>query len=252
MSRLLASPIMLLGIVLTGFIVTRHDTPDEAYVAFADELPVTAAIVRYSTTDVAGTLITPRWIASAAHVAETVEPGQQLLTIRDDSVEVAEVVLHPGWVKDGRPEDIALIRLTEPIADVRPVALYPRRDEQNQEVIVVGNGDFGTGRTGPKGNDGRMRAGTNLVDAATESYLTWVFDDPRTRPARATRLEAISGPGDSGGPAFIREGSTYYLAGISSGQSTDATGGKEGYYGVTEYYTRVSTYLEWIRDVTAE
>ena len=36
------------------------------------------------------------------------------------------------------------------------------------------------------------------------------------------------------------------LVGVSSGQSTRATGGREGRYGVTEYYVRVSSYLDWI------
>ena len=104
----------------------------------------------------------------------------------------------------------------------------------------------GTGLTGPEGNDGRFRAATNRVDEATDAYLVWEFEDPRKRPEKTTRLEGISGPGDSSGPAFIQVDGEYLIAGISSGQSTSATGGREGLYGVTEYYTRVSAYLEWI------
>jgi len=40
------------------------------------------------------------------------------------------------------------------------------------------------------------------------------------------------------------------IAGISSGQSTRATDGHPGRYGVTEYYTRVSRYVAWIEGVT--
>lgn len=243
--------LMLVGVLLGGFIVTRHDTGDDAYLTFAEELPVTSTVVQYNVTDVAGTLIAPEWLLSAAHVAETITSGQMLLTNRGDSVEVAEVVLHPGWMEDGRPEDIALIRLATPIVDVDPVELYTGRGERGREVVVVGNGDFGTGRTGPVGNDGRMRAGTNRVDDATENYIVWQFDDPRKHPEKTTKLEAISGPGDSGGPAFIQVDGTYQVAGVSSGQSTAATNGQEGRYGVTEYYTRVSTYQEWIWSVIA-
>ena len=65
-------------------------------------------------------------------------------------------------------------------------------------------------------------------------------------------MEGISGPGDSGGPAFIFVAGKGYLAGISSGQSTRATKGKEGVYGVREYYVRVSSYVNWISTTIAQ
>lgn len=233
-------------------IITRHDVPDAEYVAFAAEVPLLEAVIRYNRTDVAGTLIAPDWILSAAHVAETLSPGHNLLTLEGDSVEVKQIILHPGWVADGRPEDVALVQLAAPLSD-RPLAqLYRGRDEVGALVIVAGNGDRGTGRTGPVENDGRMRAATNVVDDATDHYLIWRFDDPDDADANATPLEGISGPGDSSGPAFIRIGEDYFLAGISSGQSTAATGGLEGRYGVMEYYTRVSTYIDWITAVLDE
>lgn len=238
--------IVLASVTCLPPIIIRHDVPEEAYVHFAEELPVTTAVIRYNSSDVAGTLIAGNWILSAAHVAETIRPGQQLITAEGDSVEVEQVYLHPGWVENGRPEDVALVKLTRPITGIPTVDLYRSRDEVGMEVVVIGNGDYGTGRTGPLRNDGKMRAATNRVDDATEDYLMWNFDDPEHFPEKATRLEGISGPGDSGGPAFIRNEGVLLLAGISSGQSTSATNGQEGRYGVTEYYTRVSTYYDWV------
>lgn len=129
-------------------IIIRHDVKEEAFIKFAEELPVTEAIVKYNSTDLAGTLISDQWVLSAAHVAETIKDGHKLI------------------------------------------------------------------------------------------------DSPESD--KVTKLEGISGPGDSSGPAFIQMGETYALAGISSAQSTRATGGVEGLYGVTEYYTRVSSYVDWI------
>jgi len=229
----------------TSPIITRHDVDDSAYLNFAQQLPVTANVVKYNSTDVAGTLISPQWVLSAAHVGETIKKNQKLI-LGKDSIEIEKIIIHPGWLEHERPEDIALIKLKKPVANAAVIELYKGRDEKDKEVIVVGNGDFGTGLTGPRGNDGKFRAATNLVDDTTEYYLTWKFTDPRNDPKRATKLEGISGPGDSSGPAFIKVNGKYLLAGISSGQSTKATNGKEGFYGVTEYYARVSTYIKWI------
>lgn len=249
----------ILTLVLTAFIgrfgpdsiIIRHDKKDNAYIEFAKSLPVTSAIVKYNSTDVAGTLIRPNWILSAAHVAEFVEEGQRVI-LGKDSLVVEKIIIHPGWLDNGRPEDIALIRVKNKISGVNPISLYKNRDEMGQEVIVAGNGDFGTGETGPTGNDGKFRAATNLVDEATNEYLIWDFDDPREHPDKVTLLEGISGPGDSSGPAFIKVDNKYLIAGISSGQSTNTTDGKEGLYGVTEYYTRVSTYINWIEQTIAD
>lgn len=251
MRLLLVGVVLVVATAASDPIIGRHDVSDQAYIDFASELPVTSAVVRYNSTDVAGTLIARDWVLSAAHVAETIEPRQKLVTHVGDSIEVEKVILHPGWIENGRPEDIALIQLSSPVVNVVPVELYSARDEVGKEVVIVGNGAFGTGLSGPVGNDGRLRAATNRIDDATDAYLTWTFDAPSSAPERATRLEGVSGPGDSSGPAFVQIGSTYRLVGVSSGQSTRAAGGQEGRYGVIEYYSRVSTYRAWIESIVS-
>lgn len=241
--------LMMFGLVFidlldNNFIIIRHDVSDERYIEFANELPVTYAIVQYNATDVAGTLISSQWVLSAAHVAGTIKDGHKLI-VAGDSVGIEKIIIHPGWEENSRP-DLALLKLDRAVNSVEPIELYRKQDEVGKEVIVAGIGDFGTGKTGVEGNPGTMRAATNLVDGSTEdkNYLYWEFDSPDSE--KVTRLEGISGPGDSSGPAFIKYDDIYYIAGISAAQSTQATGGVEGLYGVTEYYTRVSTFVEWI------
>jgi len=68
-------------------------------------------------------------------------------------------------------------------------------------------------------------------------------------PALPSRQAAQPADGiDSGGPAYHEAGGVSYVVEVSSCQSTRATGGREGMYGVTEFYTRVSSYVGWIAE----
>lgn len=236
--------VISMGFSFINPIIIRHDVDESKYIEFAKEIPAISAIVKYNSTDLAGTLIAPEWVLSAAHVAETISDNHMLIVDRD-SVDIKTIIIHPGWEENGRP-DLALIKLKKAITTVSPIKLYKQKDEIGKQVIVAGIGNFGTGKTGVEGNPGIMRAATNIVDGSTSDshFLFWIFDSPESK--KVTRLEGISGPGDSSGPALIKSHDTFMLAGISSAQSTQATNGVEGLYGVTEYYTRVSTFVEWI------
>ncbi|MFV1987249.1 MAG: trypsin-like serine protease [Gemmatimonadota bacterium] len=247
--RLLASMIFLASAVAVAparagspAIVTRHDTDPAAHRALADRFP---SLVHLNLPDGEAVLIEPSWVLTAAHVGVEVQPGHTL-TVAGRDVEAAAVFIHPAW--DDGPHDLALIRLAEPVAHVEPIRPYRERDEVGQVIYVVGAGHGGTGLSGPDGIPGELRAATNRVDEASEHWLKFRFDDPRDADSAATELEGVSGPGDSGGPAYVERGGIQYVAGISSGQGTWATGGREGVYGVTEFYTRVSSYYEWIRE----
>jgi secreted trypsin-like serine protease len=228
----------------TNTIIIRHDVAEQKYIDFAKELPVTSSLVQYNSTDLAGTLIAPEWVLSAAHVAETIAEDHKLI-VDGASVGIKTIIIHPGWEENGRP-DLALIKLNKAITSVSQIRLYKQKDEIGKQVIVAGIGNFGTGKTGVEGNPGIMRAATNIVDGSTSDshFLFWEFNSPESE--KVTELEGISGPGDSSGPAIIKVDESYYIAGISAAQSTSATGGVEGLYGVTEYYTRVSAFVDWI------
>ncbi|MEM7048661.1 MAG: trypsin-like serine protease [Acidobacteriota bacterium] len=223
-------------------IIIRHDREDARYLELAKTY---SQVVRMQAPgeipDGVGTLVAPQWVVTAAHIATLLEPGH-IVKVAGRDFEIAAIFIHPSW-NDG-PHDIALVRLESEVPESHPALLYRKRDEIGQLITVVGDGDKGDGRTGPVGNDGRMRAATNRIDEASDFWLKFVFRDG----PRATDLEGISGPGDSGGPAFVEHRGDLYVVGVGSGQSTRATQGREGLYGVTEYYTRVSSYLKWLDD----
>lgn len=235
-------------------IITRHDRDDAAYLELGVQFEQVLAHMNLETPgnppDGEGTLIATSWVLTAAHVGVEVEPGH-LLTIAGNEFETDTTYVHPEW-DDGASDDIALIKLRKPVDGADPAKLYPFSDEVGMVVTVVGRGDSGTGETGPSGNDGRLRGATNKVDGANDHLLWWRFDAPDDDTGNATELEGISGPGDSGGPAFAERDGVRYLLGVSSTQSTRATAGKEGVYGVTEYYVRVSSYLDWIEETINE
>jgi hypothetical protein len=165
---------------------------------------------------------------------------------------IDKVIRHPkGEIgEDGNipesPEftDVALLRLAAPISDIKPVALYDRKNEIGKSVLIPGWGGWGDGERALQKEDGRFRVATNRVDAVKGNYVEWKFDDPRAG-RRAVALEGISGPGDSGGPALVRtRNGGWATLGVSSHQET--FGGREGRYGVVERYTRISTLVPWI------
>lgn len=192
----------------------------------------------------AGTLIDSGWVLSAAHCVKGRE--QSLFSVQHLGKEyrVEKIVVHPKFgTEDNNFYDFALIQLKEPVTDGKPAKLYPAEDETGKPVVFVGRGTFGNGRDGLVKNDGKQRGATNTITGASSQVLSFTFDAPET----ATALEGISGRGDSGGPAFVERGSELFVAGVSSYQ--DGNGLKEGTYGVTEYYARVSTNIPWVNSV---
>ncbi|MBX2882702.1 MAG: ankyrin repeat domain-containing protein [Granulosicoccus sp.] len=189
-------------------------------------------------------MIDSGWVLSAAHCVKGRE--QSLFSVQHLGKEyrVEKIVVHPKFgTEDNNFYDFALIQLKEPVTDGKPAKLYPAEDETGKPVVFVGRGTFGNGRDGLVKNDGKQRGATNTITGASSQVLSFTFDAPET----ATALEGISGRGDSGGPAFVERGSELFVAGVSSYQ--DGNGLKEGTYGVTEYYARVSTNIPWVNSV---
>jgi hypothetical protein len=227
-------------------IIRRHDIPDSAYVQRGLGFASLAHLylpTPQGAADGEGTLIAPRWVLTAAHVGSEIRRGH-LVIVGSQQIAVDSIVIHPQW-NDG-PHDLALLRLAQP-AIVRPAQLYRQSAEADQLIVLVGYGDFGTGEKGPEGNDRVVRGASNRIDEATDLWLKFAFDPPNH--PRTTPLEGVSGPGDSGGPAYLDGAPGEVLIGVSSGQSTRAAGGP-GRYGVVEYYVRVSRYISWIESIT--
>lgn len=229
-------------------IVMRHDVDLSAYQKLAAGYPepLVINVTETGSADGMGVWIAPNWILTAAHVAVGVQPGDRIGPGR--TLNVVRVAPHPDW--PDAPIDVGLIRVEAGQPEAEFVQICAPGEVEDQEVVFMGAGDFGDGVTGPAHADGRMRAARNTVVFADASLVAFVFDGPDS--GQSLPLEGISGPGDSGGPAYVESKDGICVLAVSSGQDTEPTGGKEGRYGVVEFYARVDVLRNWIDSVVTE
>jgi V8-like Glu-specific endopeptidase len=240
---------LFLLIISSSFIVIRDDKTDTEYIALGKSHPYVCKVGQNAGD---GTLINSQWIITAGHVAAGMQAkhGKNFRIIFEgiqEEYSIEQIYIHPDFRPMGE-HDIALIKLNQPINTIPYASLYRKNNEKGKEIIIVGHGDFKTGKEKKWHTDGKRRAATNRIDDITSTQIIYSFDKPTS--SGVTELEGTAGRGDSGGPALIKEGKNHFVAGISSAGMPGEHG--PGTYGAIEYYTRVSSHLAWIDEVLAE
>jgi hypothetical protein len=247
-------------------IVIRDDVDDTEYRMPMSELPALVDLPGEGH----GVLIAPQWVVTAAH-AITWQSEIKQVVINGISRGVERVVMHSGYktlpqelidqamasgeamlivVFLASSDDIALVKLTQPVTDVAPVVIYKDSDEAGQVVKIVGKGATGTGATGhdPRGpNRTELRRAFNKITSAHDRWICYVFDEPLS----ALPLEGVTGNGDSGGPALIQGDDQWLLAGMAAWKVVQGNvmTARPGLYGQINCNVRLSHYIDWIESV---
>ncbi len=248
-------------------IIIRHDAGYSKYLVRESQYPAVFYLQKKKDRKICvATLIHSRWAITAAHCVNQTPLGETLaaggryqVRVASQQVEIDKVVLHPGCHGDvnsnsaRRKIDLALLRIHEPLPYPVPIAINKQTDELNRVVTLLGWGYFGLGTIGRQLDDGKFRRAQNRITVAN-SRLRFTFDDPGPTNSRALALEGVPGLGDSGGPALFETADGLILAGVAIGEVLRQPGGhfRQGAYGATEVYERISLHVQWIESILLE
>ncbi|MEM1208485.1 MAG: trypsin-like serine protease [Planctomycetota bacterium] len=239
--------------------VLRHDVSRSEYKnlgksGFLD--PVGQIVTSFATGS--GTLIEKNWVLTAAHVVD--DTGSARFKVGNKTYRSDHIFIRDGWdgsVGTSARDDLALVRLTKDVSNVKPAKLNTKKNITGSVAVSAGFGRSGDGLTGMV-TGSKYFAGMNVIDKteAGGRVLLTDFDHPDD-PSQSQfgddtplALEAMIGSGDSGGGMFVKHNKGWRLAGVHSfGRFPDGVFDSD--YGDIGGHVSVAHHLKWIKRTIA-
>jgi secreted trypsin-like serine protease len=190
------------------------------------------------------------WVLTAAHCVDGASPetldvlaGTIDLDRGGQRIDVREIIIHRDYVRATSGDDIALLRLAEPVTSPASIALT-NATLASLEAAGVRVRVTGWGRTSPTGTTTRVLRTLDTPVVSNGRCNDPVSYNNRITPGMLCAGRAEGGEdscqGDSGGPLSSAHGQSRVLVGVVSWGEGCARRAK---YGV---YTRVSSYVNWV------
>ncbi|XP_023958995.3 coagulation factor IX-like [Chrysemys picta bellii] len=203
-----------------------------------------------------GSLISSRWVVTAAHCLEIVKPHHVTVgdfdkhqrEVKEQKIEVQQSWIHPHYDSDNYNGDIALLYLSSDVV-FNEYALPICLPNPNLATLLTSEGTRGMvsgwGSTHQRGPGTRFLMKVKLpivsMETCRQSTAKLITDNMFCAGYAAKAHDACKG--DSGGPFAVSYHDTWYLLGIVSWGEGCA---EERKYGA---YTRVANYVPWIKEV---
>lgn len=216
-----------------------------------------------------GSLITNEWVLTAAHClinpftgnavsASEVEVGFNIYALEDPNAgwvhrTVDTVIVHPDFLSGAdENSDVALIKLSQPINNIKPIALPLSTTDTLHEQIgtLLRNIGFGSNYD-PNVNPNFHQSDTLLfvdlsvisVDSAKSLHADYSTLNEKALPTLGSDVNQDKSPcfGDSGGPLFNESGAEPIQLGVVS---WGVFCGDADYAAV---FARVSAQMDWIK-----
>ncbi|XP_074860697.1 vitamin K-dependent protein C [Carettochelys insculpta] len=203
-----------------------------------------------------GTLISSRWVVTAAHCLDIVRPHHVTVgdfdihqrEVKEQKIEVQQSWTHPHYDSDNYNSDIALLYLSSDVV-FNEYALPICLPTPNLATLLTREGTRGMvsgwGSTHVKGPGTRFLMKVKLpivsMETCRQATAKLITDNMFCAGYAAKAQDACKG--DSGGPFAVSYHGTWYLLGVVSWGEGCA---EEGKYGA---YTRVANYIPWIKEV---
>ncbi|KAM9128246.1 coagulation factor X-like [Pangshura tecta] len=203
-----------------------------------------------------GSLISSRWVVTAAHCLEIVKPHHVTVgdfdkhqrEVKEQKIEVQQSWIHPHYDSDNYNGDIALLYLSSDVI-FNEYALPICLPNPNLATLLTAEGTRGMvsgwGSTYHRGPGTRFLMKVKLpivsMETCRQSTAKLITDNMFCAGYAANAHDACKG--DSGGPFAVSYHDTWYLLGVVSWGEGCA---EERKYGA---YTRVANYVPWIKEV---